>query len=192
MSSRSFKPDRHACSSTAPWCSTASPIQRREARSSSAREARRSPRWSTSRPADPTRWSSSTAPVAPRDYTHCGSGAVPARRLISFATPFPMRIEDNPSYGAFPGENSTHRYGGGLLVGYRWYDGRGVPPRFAFGHGLSYTSFSIGPPRLSSTVFVPGEPLSVAVGVTNTGRRAGAEVVQSYVAPAGAPLIRPG
>ena len=106
-------------------------------------------------------------------------------------TTLPMRIEDNSSYGSFPGENSTHRYGEGLLVGYRWYERRGIPPRFAFGHGLSYTSFSIGPPRLSSTVFVPGEPLSVVVGVTNTGRRAGAEVVQCYVAPAGARLMRP-
>jgi len=106
-------------------------------------------------------------------------------------TTLPVRIEDNPSYGTFPGENSTHRYGEGLLVGYRWYDARRRPSRFAFGHGLSYTSFSLGPPRLSSAVFVPGQQLTLTVAVTNTGRRAGAEVVQCYVAPRTPRLMRP-
>jgi beta-glucosidase len=106
-------------------------------------------------------------------------------------TTVPVRLEHNPSYGTFPGENSTHRYGEGLLVGYRWYEARHLEPRFAFGHGLSYTSFSFGQPRLSSAVFVRGQRLSVTVPVTNTGGRAGAEVVQCYVAPLAPRLVRP-
>ena len=69
--------------------------------------------------------------------------AEPGGRL---PTTFPRRLEDNPSYGNFPGENGEVRYDEGLLVGYRWYDTRAVPTRFPFGHGLSYTSFDYGEP----------------------------------------------
>ena len=59
---------------------------------------------------------------------------------------FPLRLEHSPAFGSFPGENGDHRYGEGVLVGYRWYDTRHLPVRFPFGHGLSYTTFSIGTP----------------------------------------------
>ena len=71
--------------------------------------------------------------------------AEPAGRL---PTTFPVRLEHNPSFGNFPGENGEIRYGEGLLVGYRWYDARGLPTRFPFGHGLSYTTFAIGAPAV--------------------------------------------
>ena len=103
----------------------------------------------------------------------------------------PERLEHNPSFGNFPPENGEIRYGEGLLVGYRWYEARHLPSRFPFGHGLSYTTFSIGPPRLSSTALVDGEALVVEVDVTNTGSRAGHEVVQCYVGHAGSRLARP-
>jgi beta-glucosidase len=60
----------------------------------------------------------------------------------------PLRLEDTPAFADFPGESSHVRYGEGLLVGYRWYEARRIPVRFPFGHGLSYTSFEIGEPRL--------------------------------------------
>ena len=63
----------------------------------------------------------------------------------------PLRIEHTPAFGNFPGESSQVRYGEGLLVGYRWYEARQLPVRFPFGHGLSYTTFEIGAPRLSSS-----------------------------------------
>ena len=59
-----------------------------------------------------------------------------------------MRLEHNPSYGNFPGENGEVRYGEGLLVGYRWYEARRLPTRFPFGHGLSYTTFELGAPTV--------------------------------------------
>ena len=106
-------------------------------------------------------------------------------------TTVPERLEHNPSHGNFPGENGHVRYGEGVLIGYRWYEARALPTRFPFGHGLSYTSFSLGEPELSSDSFGAGGTLAVRVPVTNTGARRGAEVVQCYVAPLAAELVRP-
>lgn len=85
---------------------------------------------------------------------------------------------DTPSFLNYPGEAGTVRYGEGVFVGYRGFDARGVQPRIPFGHGGSYTSFEWGPPTVSGS----GTDLAVDVPVTNTGGRAGAEVVQVYVA----------
>lgn len=72
------------------------------------------------------------------------------------------------------------RYSEGLEVGYRWYQAQGIQPRFAFGHGLSYTTFEVG--DVSVGTGTPGEsPITVTATVTNTGDRAGAEVVQVYL-----------
>ena len=114
--------------------------------------------------------------------------AEPGGRL---PTTFPLRLEHNPSFGNFPGENSEIRYGEGLLVGYRWYDTRQLPVRFPFGYGLSYTTFEIGSPRLSADSHGPGDLLRVEVPVTNTGPRVGTEVVQCYVAGPASRLFRP-
>ena len=114
--------------------------------------------------------------------------AEPSGRL---SMTFPERLEHNPSYGNFPGEGGEVRYGEGLLVGYRWYDARHLDPRFAFGHGLSYTTFVIGEPEPSSGEWQAGERLTVRVPVTNTGDRDGVEVVQAYVAPPAGPRFRP-
>ena len=114
--------------------------------------------------------------------------ADPGGRL---GTTFPMRLEHTPAFGNFPGENGEVRYGEGVLMGYRWYEARALPVQFPFGHGLSYTTFALGAPALSSGMFTPGTTLRVQVEVTNTGTRRGAEVVQCYVAPASARLTRP-
>ena len=114
--------------------------------------------------------------------------AEPGGRL---PTTIPQRLEHNPSYDTFPGENSEHVYGERVFMGYRGYDHRAIEPRFAFGHGLSYTTFELGEPQLSATTFQPGEQLTITVPVTNTGARAGSEVVQCYVAPRSPRLARP-
>lgn len=114
--------------------------------------------------------------------------AEPAGRL---PTTFPLRLEHNPSFGNFPGENGEARYGEGVLAGYRWYEARSLPTRFAFGHGLSYTSFELGEPRVPASVITRGERFTIDVNVTNTGSRRGAEVVQCYVAAVEPRLVRP-
>ncbi|MCB8043187.1 glycoside hydrolase family 3 C-terminal domain-containing protein [Microbacterium oxydans] len=93
----------------------------------------------------------------------------------------PVRLEDNPSFGNFPGEFGHVRYGEGLLVGYRWYDAKGLDVTFPFGHGLSYTTFEYAP--ATAEVGADGD-IVVRVDVTNSGDRDGREVVQVYVAPA--------
>ncbi len=108
--------------------------------------------------------------------------AEPGGRL---PTTLPLLLEHSPAYGNFPGESSEVRYGEGLLMGYRWYEARRLPVRFPFGHGLSYTTFEIGKPRLASSRLAAGERLRVEIPVTNTGARRGSEVVQLYVAPPG-------
>ena len=107
--------------------------------------------------------------------------AEPSGRL---PTTIPLRVEHSPSYGNFPTENGEVRYGEGIFVGYRWYDARALPVRFPFGHGLSYTTCTIGAPALSDASVEAGSTVTVEVTVTNTGARRGAEVVQCYVAPA--------
>jgi beta-glucosidase len=104
---------------------------------------------------------------------------------------FPRFIEDTPAYPTFPGEGNELRYGEGLLVGYRWYEQRRITVAFPFGHGLSYTTFALGEPALSSPTWAPGDRLVITVPVTNNGRRRGSEVVQCYVAPPAGDLFRP-
>ncbi len=104
---------------------------------------------------------------------------------------FPVRVEDTPAFPTFPGERSELRYGEGLLVGYRWYEGRRIDVTFPFGHGLSYTTFVLGEPVLSAGSFAPGNDLVITVPVSNNGPRAGSEVVQCYVAPPSGGLVRP-
>ncbi len=114
--------------------------------------------------------------------------AEPGGRL---PTTIPRRLEDNPSWGNFPADGARIRYGEGILVGYRWYESRHIGVEFPFGHGLSYSTFEIGEPRLSQDTFAPGETIRVEVPVTNVGSRSGAEVVQLYVAPGRARTFRP-
>ncbi|HSM12214.1 MAG TPA: fibronectin type III-like domain-contianing protein, partial [Lysobacter sp.] len=64
-------------------------------------------------------------------------------------------------------------------------------PLFPFGHGLSYTTFEIGNPRLSSPRIDAGQGVDVLVDVRNTGRRAGDEVVQVYVRDEVASVTQP-
>jgi beta-glucosidase len=122
-------------------------------------------------------------------------GAVnPAGRL---AETLPLRLVDNPSYGNFPGELGHVRYGEGVLVGYRWYDARQADVAYPFGHGLSYTTFAydgVAAEVLGSSAALAANSdpvVQVRATVTNTGDRAGAEVVQVYVSDPVAQVQRP-
>ncbi|MFB7894552.1 glycoside hydrolase family 3 C-terminal domain-containing protein [Microbacterium sp. NPDC056044] len=99
----------------------------------------------------------------------------------------PARLEDTPAFLDFPGEFSHTRYGEGLFVGYRWYDARRLEVAFPFGHGLSYTSFSYA--DAAAQVDANGD-VEVTVAVTNTGDRAGREVVQVYTSLSGSSVQR--
>ncbi len=97
------------------------------------------------------------------------------------AESWPMELEDNPSYAYFPGYPHTVEYRESIFVGYRYYDTAKRPVRYPFGYGLSYTSFSYKNLTINSDALNTGETLSISCDVTNTGKRAGSEVVQLYV-----------
>ena len=102
---------------------------------------------------------------------------------------FPKKIEDNPSYPYYPGGDTT-TYGEGVFVGYRHYDRSNSPPLFAFGHGLTYTSFSYDSIEASGGA-KSGDALTVQVRITNTGARPGVETVQLYLQPNHPSVPRP-
>jgi len=104
---------------------------------------------------------------------------------------FPVRLEDNPAYLDFPGENGKVYYGEGLFVGYRYYEKKKIAPLFPFGFGLSYTTFTYGSLSLSAQKIGPDDLLQVSVEITNTGQRTGKEIVQVYVRDEQARLQRP-
>jgi beta-glucosidase len=104
---------------------------------------------------------------------------------------FPVRLQDNPTFINFPGENGKVLYGERLFVGYRYYDKLEIEPLFPFGFGLSYTSFDYGNLRLSAHEIGPNDTVMVSIDITNTGSRRGQEVVQLYISDQEARLQRP-
>ncbi|KAH8117155.1 glycoside hydrolase superfamily [Phellopilus nigrolimitatus] len=94
----------------------------------------------------------------------------------------PIRIEDVPSYLSFGSENGKVVYREDLFVGYKHYQARKIKPLFAFGHGLSYTTFELTDLKLSTfsatDAFFYAE---VSVEVKNTGNVPGSEVIQLYI-----------
>lgn len=124
-----------------------------------------------------------------------GGGAM-ARVLYGLANPsgklaetFPIKLDDTPSRAYFPGTPERVEYREGLYIGYRYHDSAGVAPLYPFGHGLSYTSFRYdglvvegeAARSVSPGFDIDAGRLSVRCRVTNTGDRAGSEVVQLYV-----------
>lgn len=104
---------------------------------------------------------------------------------------FPARLEDNPAYINYPGENGQVRYGEGIFVGYRYYEKKQVKPLFPFGFGLSYTTFNYDALRLSASEIGPDDSLRVSIDISNTGTRAGQEIVQLYIRDKTASVQRP-
>ncbi len=106
---------------------------------------------------------------------------------------FPVSLDQNGAHvmNAFPGHAESVTYSEGIFVGYRWTEYKGVKPLFAFGHGLSYTTFDYGKIKLSSKAIDKSERITVTLPIANTGKREGAEVVQLYVRDVKSSLPRP-
>ncbi len=103
---------------------------------------------------------------------------------------------DNPTHDNYypndPAQGPTAvRYNDGLFYGYRYYDRAHVKPQFAFGFGLSYTSFRFGNLSVEPKSAAKGQPVTVSFDVTNTGKMAGADVAQLYLGDPSAPVERP-
>ncbi|MFV8819862.1 glycoside hydrolase family 3 C-terminal domain-containing protein [Haliea sp. E17] len=106
---------------------------------------------------------------------------------------FPRSLGDSPAHGSerqYPGDSATVHYDEGVFVGYRHFDREHLDVLFPFGHGLSYTSFTCRDLAVNAH-WQPGETLTVALKLENTGAVAGAEVVQLYLAPQAPRVPRP-
>ena len=103
------------------------------------------------------------------------------------AESIPVHVAQLPADRNFPGVPRQVEYREGMAVGYRFHDAAAVPARYPFGHGLSYTTFDWTDPVIDGE----GTDVRVSVRVTNTGDRAGSDVVQVYVRDRKASLWRP-
>jgi beta-glucosidase len=152
-------------------------------------------------------WADDVAAILLTWYPGQEDGPATANLLLGNANPagrlpvtFARRLEDYPANTPrqYPGiappdapDESWREavYSEGVFVGYRHFDRAGIEPLFPFGHGLSYTTFEWADARIEAAA----DPADwrVSLTVRNTGSRAGAEVVQLYVAPPGKAVPRP-
>ena len=102
---------------------------------------------------------------------------------------FPVKLEDNAAHAlnAYHKDSLTVEYKEGVFVGYRWAEKQNIKPLFAFGHGLSYTTFEYG----EATCRKSGDGFKVSIDVTNTGSLEGKEIVQLYIGDEESSLERP-
>ena len=141
-------------------------------------------------------WATDVAAVLQLWYPGQEGGTALADILFGDAEPggrlpvtLPRMLEDSPTHASYVAEVSdgSARYLEGLHVGYRHYDAHEVEPRFCFGHGLSYTTFAYGELEIEER----DEAVHVRLQLSNTGSRAGSEVVQLYVQPPRGTVTRP-
>lgn len=131
-------------------------------------------------------------------YSGEGCGYAAAQILFGDENPcgrlavtMPVKLSDIPGYMQFPGENHKHYYEEGIFVGYRYYEKKELKPLFPFGHGLSYTQFDYSHIQLSKQSITLPETATVSLSITNTGKKAGSEIVQLYIADGHSRLKRP-
>ncbi len=98
---------------------------------------------------------------------------------------FPVKLSDNAAHHfgelSYPGDGVNQFYKEGIFVGYRWHDTKKIKALYAFGHGLSYSTFDISEAVTDKKEYTAGEKITVSCKVTNTGNVDGAEVVQVYI-----------
>jgi beta-glucosidase len=152
----------------------------------------------TGNPVTMTRWLDKTPALVEMWYGGQEAGTALASILFGDANPsgklpvsLPKEFKDSPAAANYPGENLHVNYAEGIYVGYRYYDTKNVEPQFPFGFGLSYTTFDYSRLALTPARSSGNQPIEVSLVVTNTGTRAGAEVVQLYVHDGHSKIDRP-
>lgn len=101
---------------------------------------------------------------------------------------WPLKVEDNPAFFNYKSDSGKVHYGEGVYIGYRFYEKTAKPVLFPFGHGLSYTSFTLSDLRLAD---MGPDRLAATVSLENIGAVAGSEVVQLYVTRVRSSIQRP-
>lgn len=149
---------------------------------------------------DMSRWIDRVRGVLHAFYPGQAGGQALAEIIFGVVNPsaklpatFEAQAEDRGSHASYfdPEGDGRIELRDGIFSGYRHFDREGIAPRFAFGFGLSYTSFRFSDLSLSSARIPAGSGLVVSVRVTNIGEREGAEVVQVYVRDVASRLPRP-
>lgn len=135
-------------------------------------------------------WQKEVPSIVQAWYAGQEQGNAVARVLFGDVNPsgklpvtFPADDQQTPVSTAaqFPGVNGVGNYSEGIFVGYKGYEKQGLSPAFAFGHGLSYTSFDYRNLHVKSNGKGDNAKVEVSLNLRNTGKRSGAEVVQVYV-----------
>jgi len=103
----------------------------------------------------------------------------------------PVRLEDTAPIALNDYNAIESLYTEGVFIGYRWFEQQNIKPTFAFGHGLSYTKFALTDIALSASNIAADDNITVTAMVTNTGKVAGAEVVQLYLHDVKSSVDRP-
>ncbi len=145
-------------------------------------------------------WLDKVAGVVQAWYPGMNGGIAIAEVLKGIINPsgklpvtFPIKLKDSPAHkiGEYPGKDGVVHYNEGLLVGYRYYDTKQVAPLFCFGYGLSYTTFELTNLKLASDKIAVNQKCIFKIDIRNTGKMAGAEVLQVYVKPINPKVMRP-
>jgi beta-glucosidase len=152
----------------------------------------------TGAPVTMTRWIDTTPALLDMWYDGQEGGNALASILFGDASPsgklpvsMPKKFEDSPAAKNYPGQNLEVNYAEGIYVGYRYYDTKNVEPQFSFGYGLSYTTFEYSGLQVKPGKAAGEQPIEVSLRVRNTGKRAGAEVVELYVHDGHSRIDRP-
>jgi len=111
--------------------------------------------------------------------------------LGKLPTTFIKKWEDSPAYGNYPEKEGEVHYEEGIFVGYRHFDKRNIEPLFPFGYGLSYTTFKYSDLKINKNNIKEDETVKISLTIENTGKRAGAEIVQLYIQDIESSVERP-
>lgn len=119
------------------------------------------------------------------------SGKVNPSGKMPFTTP--VSLDQSPAHalGNFPGRDLKVNYEEDILVGYRWFDTKGLPVVYPFGYGLSYTTFDYSNLNTDKETYDQADTIQATFTLTNTGDREGAEVAQLYVSDPVCSVMRP-
>lgn len=119
------------------------------------------------------------------------SGKVNPSGKMPFSTP--VSLDQSPAHalGNFPGRDLKVNYEEDILVGYRWFDTKGLPVVYPFGYGLSYTTFNYSNLNTDKKTYDQADTIQATFTLTNTGDREGAEVAQLYVSDPVCSVMRP-
>ena len=145
-------------------------------------------------------WADDAPAIVEAWYSGSEAGSALARVLFGDVNPsgklpftFFKKMNDFSAHamGEYPGNGTNVAYRESVFVGYRWANRMHIKPLFAFGHGLSYTTFKYSSPTIDKKIISADETVHISVKIKNTGKREGQEVVQLYINDVVSAIPRP-